>query len=162
MKSAKGRPRGAGGAPTRAPSIDFGPAFADPSATPSQPGAAARSMRLLVVDDDRHVADALVLLLQSLGHEVGVAYSGAEGIELAARLDAQVVLLDIGMAGMDGFETARRLRAAESGTTCRRLVAVSGYGDEAFLAACQEAGFDARLVKPVSRRMLTELLDELG
>lgn len=121
-----------------------------------------RTIRLLVVDDDRHVADAMALLLELQGYEVAVAYGGAAAVELAERLDPQVVFLDIGMAGMDGFETARRLRMAESEPRHRRLVAVSGYGDEAFVKACRQAGFDDHLVKPVNRQMLNDVLEAPG
>lgn len=144
--------------PACPPPHEFRSLFDDLSVSQTGTASADRSLRLLVVDDDPHVADAMALLLRLQGHEVTVAYSGAEAVALTERDDPQVVFLDIGMAGMDGFETARRLRRADRVPRGRRLVAVSGYGDDAFVAACRQAGFDRHLVKPVSRRMLDEVL----
>jgi CheY-like chemotaxis protein len=157
MKSIKHRPRDPG-ADTHRPAIGFGRLFDDAG---TEVALDACLMRLLVVDDERHVADAMALLLKTQGYEVAVAYSGVEALETAERFDPQVVFLDIGMAGMDGFETARRLRSNETTAHPRRLVAVSGYGDEAFLVASRQAGFDDRLIKPVTRQTLVALLDGL-
>jgi CheY-like chemotaxis protein len=148
--------RGCDGPSAYSPSLRFGHLCEEQGVT--QTAAVDRSTRLLVVDDDPNIADAMALLLRCQGHEVTVAYSGAEALERVEREDPQVVFLDIGMAGMDGFETARRLRAADPVPRRRRLVAVSGYGDEAFLAACRQAGFDHQLVKPVNRQMLDAAL----
>ena len=133
----------------------------DAESVRTNPARHSRPVRLLVVDDDRHVADAMALLLETRGYEVAVALSGPEAIELAAVLEPRIVFLDIGMAGMDGFETARRLRAAAPDARHQHLVAVSGYADEAFDAACRQAGFDRFVTKPVSRQLLNELLDAL-
>jgi len=171
MKPTKEQPQGRGAAPAHAPLIGFGRLLDEPctdglqqesdSARAGSAAGGARPLRLLVVDDDKHVADAMALLLELQGYEVAVAYRGAEAIELAERLEPRVVFLDIGMTGMDGFETARRLRAAEPDSRRRRLIAVSGYGDPPFLQACRQAGMDHHLVKPVSRQMLTQALEGL-
>lgn len=118
------------------------------------------SMRILVVDDNADVAQGMGMLLGMLGYEVELAYSGAEAIDKCGSFAPRVVLLDIGMEGMDGLETARRLRArypAESMT----LAAVSGYGDETFQSATREAGFDHHLIKPVNRDALLALLNSI-
>jgi len=84
--------------------------------------------RILVVDDAEAVADSTALLLKLDGHPVQVARSGPEAIQVAAIFHPEVVLLDIGLPGMDGYETAHRLRASARGTELY-LIAVSGYGD---------------------------------
>lgn len=117
--------------------------------------------RVLVVDDDRYAGEAMALLLQQQGYQACIAGSGPEALEMTPVFRPHVVLLDIAMAGMDGFETASRLRAATSGGIRPRLVAVSGYGGEGFATACLQAGFDRCLTKPVARATLIELLEGL-
>jgi two-component system CheB/CheR fusion protein len=129
------------------------------------PGVAAQARgpgsRVLVVDDEQFAREAMALLLQQQGYQVCVACSGPEALELAQAFEPDVVLLDIAMAGMDGFETALRLRTAAPGPARPRLVAVSGYGGERFAMACRQAGFDHCLTKPVARANLIGLLEEL-
>jgi CheY-like chemotaxis protein len=162
MKSPKGHRQDDDRVRAHPPSLGFGRLFEELGTMQTESATPNRATRLLVVDDDRHAADAMALMLGLQGYEVAVAYGGAEAVELVERHDPQVVFLDIGMAGMDGFETARRLRLAEPERHHRRLVAVSGYGDEAFVAACREAGFDDHLVKPVNRQMLNDVLEAPG
>jgi signal transduction histidine kinase/FixJ family two-component response regulator len=126
-----------------------------------QPGAAARDAsappaagrRILIVDDDADVADSTALLLSRSGHEVRTVYDGATALEAAATYRPEIVLLDIGMPGMDGHEVARRLRAqpAFQGTL---LVALTGWGQEQDRRRSREAGFDHHLVKPVDPDVL--------
>ncbi len=115
-----------------------------------------RPRRVLIVDDNRDAADSLSLLLQFHGHEVQVAYSGEEALAMAADFPADLVLLDIGLPGMNGHDVARRLRAAGHRA---RLVALTGYGQPEDLARAREAGFDRHLVKPVE---LEQVLEALG
>jgi two-component system, chemotaxis family, CheB/CheR fusion protein len=116
-------------------------------------------VRVLVVDDDRAVADSTALLLELNGHPVCVAYSGEGAIEQASGFEPQIVLLDIGLRGMDGYQTAARLRQLPGGRALR-LVAVTGYGDRLTQQRCREAGFDDHLVKPVAPAELIALLRE--
>jgi CheY-like chemotaxis protein/two-component sensor histidine kinase len=118
-------------------------------------GRPASRRRVLVVDDNADAREALVALLELVGHEAHEAEDGPGGLESASRLNPDVVLVDIGLPGFDGFELARRLRASGSAL---RLIAVTGYGQPNFRARGAEAGFDAYLVKPVE---LEALLREL-
>jgi signal transduction histidine kinase len=113
--------------------------------------------RVLVVDDNRDAADSLSMLLQIQGHEVQTAYDGAQALKMASGFCADLVLLDIGLPLMNGFEVAKRLR---SGGSLARLVAVSGYGQPDDVQRSFEAGFDAHLVKPVDFDRVAEVLGE--
>jgi len=115
------------------------------------------SRRILIVDDNRDAAESLELLVQLWGHAVRCAYSGPSALTEAARDRPEIVLLDIGLPGMTGYEVARRLREIE-GMENAMLVAVTGYGQEDDRRQSREAGFDAHLVKPVEPARLQELL----
>lgn len=129
------------------------PAAVDaPRAAPSVPG-----QRILVVDDNEDAATVLGETLRMLGYETRVVLSGLEVADLVAAFRPQVVLLDLGLPGMDGFEVARRLRAnAEWASVC--LVAVTGYGREADRERARQAGFDHHMVKPVDIDVLDRWL----
>jgi len=116
--------------------------------------------RVLVVDDNVDSADSIAMLLQVSGHDVRVAYSGPDALERAAEYQPDIVLLDIGLPGMDGYEVARRLRA-HTQLEKVKLIAVTGYGQDADRLQSQEAGFDYHLVKPVDAQKLQDLLVEL-
>jgi CheY-like chemotaxis protein len=98
------------------------------------------------------------MLLRMHGHEVRVAYDGVQALRYAAASPPQVVLLDIGLPGMDGYEVARRLRLL-AGVTQARMIAVTGYGQEQDLQAAGAAGFDGHLTKPVDPDQLLALLN---
>lgn len=115
------------------------------------------SRRVLVIDDDRDVADSFVLLLETLGATVRVAYSGAMGLTALAAFNPELVFLDLGMPGMDGYETARRIRAAPEGRDVK-LVALTGWGQDQIRARARAAGFDRELTKPAGLEALLELL----
>lgn len=117
------------------------------AAPPSSPDAVRRH-RLLVVDDNRDAAETMAMLLGMSGHEVLLAYDGRTAVEMVARHDPAVVFLDIGMPGMNGYETAALLRALP-GAKARMLVALTGWGSEADQARSLAAGFDLHLTKPV-------------
>ncbi len=119
--------------------------------------AGTASMRVLVVDDNLDAAEGLRLLLGLLGMEVRTAHDGASGLAAAAEFTPELVLLDIGMPDMDGYELARRLRAAH-GAQCPTLVVVSGWGQPDDRQRSLEAGIDAHLVKPVGLEQLQEVL----
>ena len=105
------------------------------------------SRRVLVTDDSGDGAEALAILLRLVGHDVQVAHSGPETLELASRFQPDVIFLDIGMPGMDGLETARRLRQMP-GFESTLLIALTGYGQESDRQHAFEAWFDDFLVKP--------------
>jgi two-component system, sensor histidine kinase len=113
--------------------------------------------RILVVEDDTDSAEALQLLLQKMGHEARIATDGEQALEAARALRPDVVLLDIGLPGMDGHELAQRLRAAPE-TRAAKIIAVSGYGQERDLERSAAAGVDLHLVKPVDPARLAEAL----
>ncbi len=115
----------------------------------------ARSV--LIVDNNQDTADTLALLLRHAGHEVRTAYDGPAALDLARARPPEVVLLDIGMPGMDGLEVARRLRQ-DLGLKQALLVALTGYGQEEDRRRSREAGFNAHLVKPADMRALERLL----
>jgi PAS domain S-box-containing protein len=126
-----------------------------------KPAAPAGLQRVLIVDDNRDAARTLELLLRSIGHDTRVVYDGAEALGVAPSYQPHVVLLDIGMPGMDGYEVARRLRTMREldGT---RIVAITGWGQDADRQRSREAGFDLHLVKPVDPNELVRVLDEKG
>jgi len=116
------------------------------------------SRRVLVVDDAPDVGDSLALLLKTLGANVRVAQSGAEGIAIFAEFAPELIFLDIGMPGMDGFETARRMRDLPTGRKAM-LIALTGWGEEQTRRRASEAGFDRHLTKPADLCALEALLD---
>jgi signal transduction histidine kinase/ActR/RegA family two-component response regulator len=111
------------------------------------PHPSSLSRRVLAVDDNADAVESLALLLGVLGHEVRTASDGPAALETAAAFRPDVVLLDIGLPGMDGYEVARRLRD-EAGLKETLLVAVTGYGQEEDRRRAEQAGFDAHLTKP--------------
>jgi two-component system, sensor histidine kinase len=133
--------------------------LAQPPANPaSGKRAAASSLRILVVEDNEDAAEAMMLLLTGIGHEVTVVSDGREAVGVARRVQPEVILLDIGLPGMDGYELARVLRDMPE-THAARLIAVSGYGQQKDRARSREAGFDVHLVKPVDPSKLTEAIN---
>jgi PAS domain S-box-containing protein len=115
------------------------------------PSPVGPSRNVLVVDDNADAADLLNLMLQAAGHRVTVAHDPLEALELAAGLELDVVVLDIGLPVMDGYELGARLRARSQ--SCR-LIALTGYGQGEDRARSAAAGFDVHLVKPVEMTVL--------
>ncbi|MDB6042659.1 MAG: response regulator [Gammaproteobacteria bacterium] len=121
-------------------------------------GEAIRTQRrILVADDNNDALESLATLLQLSGHEVFTAPNGAAALEAAERQRPEVALLDIGMPKLDGYEVARRIRAAPWGQRIT-LVALTGWGQDSDRRRSQEAGFDSHLVKPLDLDKLTDLL----
>ena len=116
--------------------------------------------RVLVVDDNRDAAESLAELLGLEGHDVRTAHDGEAGVSAAAEFRPDVILMDLGMPGVDGFEAARRIRA-EPGGAQPVLVALTGWGSDNDRQRTHDAGFDCHLVKPVSLADLTELFATL-
>jgi signal transduction histidine kinase/ActR/RegA family two-component response regulator len=126
-----------------------------PPAQPSVPES-ERSLRVLVVDDNEDAANSLADILRLTGHHAEVAFSGAKALQAATDLDVDLVLLDIGLPDMDGFEVATRLRRVVRRGS--RLVAVTGYGTAEDRRRAVEAGFDEHVVKPVMSETLAAVL----
>jgi signal transduction histidine kinase/ActR/RegA family two-component response regulator len=115
--------------------------------------------RLLVVDDNRDAATGLAEVLKSLGHEVQVAYDGPSALAIEASFEPDLLLLDLGLPEMDGYEVARRLREQTKRKKRPVLVAVTGWGQQEDRSRSRAAGFDAHLVKPLDIPVLERLLD---
>jgi PAS domain S-box-containing protein len=128
---------------------------ANTAAEAAEPRSAAR-LRALVIDDNPDVADSLVMLMESFGAEVRAAYDGASGVEAAMEFRPDLAFIDIRMPGVDGHETARRLRA-RLGPAAPTLIALTGLGQDRDRKLSQEAGFDMHLTKPVAVRALEAL-----
>ncbi|HUR40383.1 MAG TPA: ATP-binding protein [Verrucomicrobiae bacterium] len=126
-------------------------------ATP--PATAIRLKRILVVDDNRDAADSLAMLLKFLGAETQVAHDGPAALQLLDSFSPAVMLLDLGMPGMDGFEVAREVRKRCNGGIT--LIALTGWGQAEDRARTQQAGFDQHLIKPPDISALQALLASL-
>ena len=114
----------------------------------SEPSQANSGSRLLVVDDNHDSAESFAMLLRAQGHEVRVAFSGPAALEMIKDYVPDIVFLDIGMPGMDGYEVARRLRQQPIWSDVV-LVAVTGWGQQEDRRRSAESGFDHHLVKPL-------------
>jgi CheY-like chemotaxis protein/two-component sensor histidine kinase len=130
-----------------APVVEAQPALTEPPST---------ARRILVVDDNADAADTLGEFLADSGHSVLVRYDGKTALEAVRAYRPEVVFLDIGLPGIDGFEVARRIRQ-EHGSSVR-LVALTGYGQEEDRRRTREAGFDDHMVKPVGVDAISKLL----
>ncbi|WP_051300164.1 PAS domain S-box protein [Methylobacter luteus] len=136
------------------------PLFNAPSATRSlrpDAGSSVAKLRILLVDDNADVTESLALLLQIQGHEVDTADCGLKGMEKAQTFRPQVVLLDIGLPDISGYEVAKRLRELPE-TRQAFLVAISGYGQPEDHEQSKSAGFDHHLLKPIDHSNLSALL----
>jgi PAS domain S-box-containing protein len=117
--------------------------------------------RILVVDDNRDAADSLGVLLEAPAREVRVVYDGPAAITALTAFRPQAIVLDLGMPGLDGLETARRIRQLPEGRTVT-LIAVTGWGQDEDRRRTREAGFDHHLVKPVDGDLLQALLGTMA
>lgn len=125
----------------------------------SQPAAANGARKILVVEDNPDAAAMMRDFLELSGHEVELAASGSDGVEAARHFHPEVVLCDLGLPGMTGYEVATELRRDPS-TRSARLIAVTGYGRDEDRRRSKEAGFDLHLTKPVDPARLRALLQE--
>ncbi len=116
-----------------------------------------RGMRVLVVDDNRDSADSLTLMLQFMGYQTRTAYDGESAVQVTAEFVPDVILLDIGLPKLNGYDACRAIRAANGG---RKLVIIAqtGWGQEEDRERTRSAGFDHHLVKPIDAEQLVELL----
>jgi DNA-binding response OmpR family regulator len=114
--------------------------------------------RILVVDDHMDASETLAILLRAAGHDVMVARDGVSALQNAGTFDPDVVFLDIGLPGMNGFEVARRLREKDQKPI---VVAISGYGSHLDRKQAQDVGIEHYFIKPVGLDTLRELLATL-
>jgi len=119
----------------------------------------ANALKVLIVDDNRAAAEVLAAALDVLGHVPRVAFDGRAALEALADFAADLVILDIGLPGMDGFEVARAIRAnpAVSGV---HIIALSGWGRPEDRRLAAEAGFDRHFSKPIGLDELEQMLDD--
>ncbi len=133
------------------------------AAKPSSEGQGPRRIgndpprRILVVDDNEDAANSIGKLLRKIGHEIRITYDGLTALEIAEEFHPEVVLLDLGLPVLDGYETAKRFRAARGKDLL--LIALSGYGQEEDRRRAAEAGFDHHLVKPFDTQELRNTLN---
>ena len=141
--------------------LPLAPADAVPVARTARPvsdGVQTAPLRVLLVDDNVDAAQAMKHVLELSGHHVTLAHDGPGALAAAAADPPELVLLDIGLPGMDGYTVAARLR--EAGHNRAAIVAVTGYGQEEDLSRSSAAGFDHHLVKPVDGSVLRKIVAE--
>jgi PAS domain S-box-containing protein len=130
-------------------------------ATVPAPSPAVTPRRILVVDDNRDAAESLVALLQIAGHDVRYAFDGEAAIAIAEQYRPDVMILDLGMPEVSGYDVARRIRERPWGKQVY-LIALSGWGQADERRRTQEAGFDAHFVKPIAPEDLSRVLEASG
>jgi len=135
------------------------PTAPEPTAAPQ--AAPGQGLRVLVADDNVDAAETLAALLAEMGHEVREVHDGEAAVQAAAAFDPHLLLLDIGMPKMTGYEACARIRRLPGGER-RTLVAVTGWGQPQDLQRSQEAGFDRHLVKPIDPQLLGPLMEEVA
>ena len=140
----------------RLPVVEAGAVVNAPRATAT--AAATRKQTILVVDDNSDSAQSLAMLLDTLGHRTSTAYDGNEAVAAIERQRPDVVLLDIGLPGLSGYEVCKRIRAQAWGKETT-LIALTGWGQADDRRQTREAGFNGHLVKPVDVEQLMELLN---
>ncbi len=125
---------------------------------PQRGAASARdARRILVVDDNVDAADSLGMLLEVRGDNVRIAYDGLEALDAEADFRPEVVLLDIGMPKLSGYDVARRIREARGNAVL--IVAITGWGQEDDRQRARDAGFNHHFTKPVDFDVLLDLID---
>lgn len=126
-----------------------------------EPAAPKSSLRILIVDDNKDGADSLAMMLKIMGNDTRTAYDGKEGVELAGEFGPDVVMFDIGLPKLNGYEACRLIRQQPWGGKVI-MIAVTGWGSEGDRQRSREAGFDHHMVKPVDANVLMKLLAELS
>lgn len=121
----------------------------------------AQKYRVVVADDNRDFADSLAMMLRIMGCDAAAAYNGEDALRLAFERRAQVVVLDIGMPKLTGYDAARAIRQQPWGREII-LVAISGWGEEEDRRTALEAGFDHHLTKPVNPAFFETLLAQIA
>jgi CheY-like chemotaxis protein/two-component sensor histidine kinase len=140
----------------RIPAVEA-PDISRPLAEPATP---ALGRDILVIEDNADARESLRVLLEISGHRVKAAADGREGLEMALRERPDVMLVDVGLPELDGYEVARRIRAAGGWAARPLLIAVTGYGQPSDHDAALAAGFDAHMPKPLDIDLLNEVLSK--
>ena len=125
-----------------------------------KPGAAGPRRRILVVDDNRDSANSMAMMLKLLGNEVATAYDGFEAMEVGKEFQPRIILMDVGMPRLNGYEATRQIREKPWGKSAI-IIALTGWGQQGDRALSKAAGCDGHLVKPVNLPDLEKLLAEL-
>jgi len=133
-----------------------------PPPTAGEPVVTTASLRILVVDDNHDAAGMLARLLEFSGHETHTAHDGMDAVEAANKLQPDVILLDIGLPRLNGYDAARMIREQYTHGAGPVLIALTGWGQEEDRQRSEEAGFHAHMVKPVDEVALGKLLGNLG
>lgn len=141
----------------RLPRATAAEASASATKTAATDARTGQSLKVLVVDDNTDAASTLADILRILGHTVRLENDGLSGVRTAADFQPEVILMDLGLPGINGYEAARRIRASEDGRRSR-LIAVSGWGQEEDKLRSREAGFDEHWVKPIGLDRLKDLM----
>ncbi len=144
----------------RLPLTTAAAASARSQTTTQKVAAPTTAKRILIVDDNEDAAESMALLLTFDGHQAQMAHDGLTALKLAQSFQPEVILLDIGLPGMNGYDVARRLRG-QAETSAAQLIAMTGYGQEEDRERSKEAGFDFHLVKPVEPETLQQLLNSM-
>jgi CheY-like chemotaxis protein len=118
-------------------------------------------LRILIADDDRDIADSLVLLLQTRGHEVLAVYGGSEAVDAAPSFKPDMVLLDINMPGMNGYKVAAALRRGDPGDMHLVLIANTARTEGEHLQLARQAGFDFHMDKPMDGEKLCAYVEAI-
>jgi signal transduction histidine kinase len=140
----------------RLPALPTAPALSDQT---SGTAATTASKRILIIEDNVDAADSLALMFQMMGHDAHTAYDGASGLKDFELLNPSIVVLDIGLPGMDGWEVARRLRSNRPNNHVK-IIVLSGYGSDSDRERSRNAGIDHHLVKPPDFEALGKLVKE--
>ncbi len=117
-------------------------------------------MRILIAEDNRDSADSLKALLETLGYEAHISNDGESAVRLAATLRPDVIVMDIGLPGINGYEAARQVRALKPELPAL-IVALTGWGQQSDRLRSAEAGIDHHLVKPLDLAALKQILDSV-
>jgi CheY-like chemotaxis protein len=127
----------------------------------SESAATRAGRRILVVDDDHDSAESLAMLFQLMGHDVRAAHNGLAAVDLAEAFRPDLIVLDIGMPGLDGYEVCRRIRRHSWGQDTV-IAALTGWSRDEDRDRSEQAGFDHYLVKPVDPKALEDLIAAAG
>ena len=132
-----------------------------PASPPAAAASSAPARRVAIIEDNADSRETLRVLFEMYGHEVHEAGDGPSGVELVLRVQPDAAFVDVGLPGFDGYEVARRIRAAPNGRRVQ-LIAVTGYGMPSDQAQARQAGFNHHVVKPVHPNQVNSLLRDLG
>jgi CheY-like chemotaxis protein len=129
------------------------------SSLPSQPvKKAATPKRVLVIEDNLDSVHSLVLLLREMGHEVEYAINGYAGLDMAARMRPDVIFLDLGLPGLDGFDVCSRIKASRE-LKAARVIAITAYAQDEYRVRSKAVGCEQHLLKPVQPSALASVLE---